>query len=224
MRYLAVWTVGLIGLLALAIAPGAALAQSDMTTNVTPASGPPGARFAFMATGFDSEERVAVWANMPDGAPMAITAEELHNANSDGRADWYWTVPSDAAPGMWQMVAHGVDSNVERVMNFEVMGAPATPLAERPANTNVTPSEGPAGTRFAFAAIGFDPDESIAVWVNMPDGTPMAITAEELNSANGDGRADWYWTSPDDAAPGMWQMVAHGRDSGTERVIPFMIR
>ncbi|NNJ12341.1 hypothetical protein EKD04_018605 [Chloroflexales bacterium ZM16-3] len=224
MRYIATWTIGLIALLAMALAPAGALAQSTMTSNVTPSMGPPGARFAFVATGFNASERVGVWVNTPAGEPMAITPEQLNGANGDGRADWYWTVPADAAGGTWQMVARGIDSGIQHVIPFDVVGDPASPLSDTTQTSNVTPSVGPPGARFAFVAIGFNASESVGVWVNTPSGEPMAITPEELNGANGDGRADWYWTSPDNAARGTWTMVARGVDSGVERVISFEIQ
>jgi hypothetical protein len=101
---------------------------------------------------------------------------------------------------------------------------PTYVAAQTMPTTNVNPSMGAPGTRFAFMATGFASKEQIAVWVNTPAGTPMAIKAEKLNGANSDGRADWFWTTPDNAAAGTWQMVARGAESGTERVITFTVR
>jgi hypothetical protein len=213
-----------IGSLLLTLVPAAPVSAQPMA-NVTPEVGLPGARFAFMATGFDDEEPIGTWLNAPDGSVMEVAVEELNNSTEDGRADWYWTAPDDAMNGRWQMVAQGVESDVLRVIPFTIQGEAAEPISESPARDgNVTPEVGPAGARFAFAAVGFDSEEAVGVWVNTPAGEVMAIDPEELGGANEDGRADWYWTSPEDAMSGQWQMVAEGLDSGITRVISFTIR
>ncbi len=213
-----------IGSLLLTLVPAAPVAAQPLT-NVTPEVGPPGARFAFAATGFGDEERIGTWLNAPDGSVMEADVEELNNSTEDGRADWYWTAPDDVMTGRWEMVARGVESDVLRVIPFTIQGEAAEPISEAPARDgNVTPETGPAGARFAFAATGFESEEAVGVWVNTPAGEVMAIDPEELGGANEDGRADWYWTSPEDAMSGQWEMVAEGLDSGTTRVIPFTIR
>jgi hypothetical protein len=116
--------IGLFTILALTIGgvavPHAVLGQETQTANVTPAVGPPGARFAFVAFGFNANERIGVWVNTPGGEAIAITVERLNQADGDGRADWYWTAPADAQPGTWQLIARGLDSKVERVISFEI--------------------------------------------------------------------------------------------------------
>lgn len=219
------WSVGITLILTAVLMPSFSVAHADPDIAVSPASGAPGTRFAFMATGFEDNEQIGAWVNTPTGQPIAIDPEQLYGANDDGRADWYWTSPTDAMPGIWQMIAYGVDSDVQRIITFEIVaGQPVPPTAGDPAQGDVNPRVGPAGTRFAFMATGFDDDEYVGVWVNTPAGEPMEIEPEELYGANGDGRADWYWTSPDDAMPGTWQMIARGVDSDVQRVIFFEIR
>ena len=229
MSRITTWAAGMILIIVTAFAttfaPVYVAAQTTPITNVNPGMGAPGTRFAFMATGFASGETIAVWVNTPTGAPMAIKAEQLNGANRDGRADWFWTSSHNAVAGTWQMVARGAKSGTQRVINFAIVGdLPAPPTAEPPAQSNVAPHDGPAGARFAFMATGFASGETIAVWVNTPTGAPMAIKAEQLNGANRDGRADWFWTSPHNAVAGTWQMVARGARSGTQRVINFVVR
>jgi hypothetical protein len=89
---------------------------------------------------------------------------------------------------------------------------------------NVSPAVGSANTEFAFYAVGFDDGEKVDVWLNTPFGIPIDAEVEELYEANGNGRADWVWEAPEDVAPGMWQMVAQGRESMVLHVIPFEIQ
>lgn len=202
------------------VAPGLLSAQEEQQSNVTPQVGPPGTRFAFVAYGFDDDDRISTWLNAPDGTVMEADVEELRGANDEGRADWYWTAPQDAQRGVWQMVAYGDETETERVIPFEIRGDPA-PVTS---GSNVTPQVGPPGARFAFVAFGFEEDEQIGIWLNAPDGSIVEAEGEELNTATSEGRADWYWTAPEDALTGTWQMVAEGKESGNQVVIPFEIR
>lgn len=219
MRYLWSLLVG-VALLAGALAPTVS-AQSASEASVFPASGPAGTRFSFFAAGFQSRERVAVWLNRPDGRVEAVEVESLRRATREGRVNWFWTAPEGAPGGAYQMVARGVRSGVERTISFEV-GASAAPTPEPGARSNVYPGEGRPGTLFIFFARGYARGESVALWVNRPDGTAAAIEPERIEVA--DDRLDLSWQAPGDALPGRWELVAVGRTSGVQTVIPFTIR
>jgi len=88
---------------------------------------------------------------------------------------------------------------------------------------NVQPPIGPPGTQFLFFASGFTNNEAISIWVNAPDGRVLAARPQAPLEATSYGDATWSWISPDDAPLGAWQMVAHGRESGVEQVIPFTL-
>jgi hypothetical protein len=200
---------------------------------VRPDVGPPGTTFAFFATGFeggeedgdedeDEKEIVSVWINRPDTSTTTDGIIELNNVTDTGRADWKWIAPEDAQPGIWSAVAFGNDSGHEVVITFEIR-----PGAEQPApdperlDSNVQPNAGPGGTTFSFYATGFDGEEEIGIWLNTPDGRVLDAETDELYQATPSGRADWEWTAPVNAQPGMWSMVARGKESGVERVLIF---
>lgn len=86
---------------------------------VEPGVGPAGTEFAFFATGFESNERVGFWVNAPDGSVLS-DGDWAVDANSNGRADWRWESDDNLAAGFYTMVARGADSNVERVIPFEI--------------------------------------------------------------------------------------------------------
>jgi hypothetical protein len=89
---------------------------------------------------------------------------------------------------------------------------------------NVQPPIAPPGTQFLFFASGFTGNEPISIWVNTPDGRVLAATPQlPPLAATSYGEATWSWISPDDAPLGVWQMVAHGRESGFEQVISFTL-
>ena len=87
----------------------------------------------------------------------------------------------------------------------------------------VSPEIGPPGTRFLFFAAGFAPNEQLSFWLNRPDGQVQAAVVLDLKRTSTTGEAVWTWTAPQDAPRGAWQMVAHGRKSAVERVIPFTV-
>jgi hypothetical protein len=210
--------IALAALAALAAYPvGAQNAPAD--ASVFPAAGPAGTRFSFIASGYRPRERVAVWMNTPDGRAVPVETESLGRATREGRANWAWESPEDARAGTYQMVARGVSSGVERVIAFQIGVVSAPGPGER---ANVYPGEGRPGGLFLFYATGYWEGESIALWVNRPDGGVTAVAPERLEQQGG--RADFSWQAPEDAPRGRWEMVVVGRESGVQNVIPFVIR
>jgi hypothetical protein len=87
-------------------------------TGVNPVIGSPGTTFSFYARGFADGEQVGFWLNAPDG--RVVSTGEQVTVKSNSRADWQWVSPVDAVPGVWQMVAKGVNSNRQVVILFEI--------------------------------------------------------------------------------------------------------
>jgi hypothetical protein len=213
--------------------PEAATAQEEPVSsvveqNASPTEGPPGTLFSFYAHGFNESEQVAYWFTDPAGT---IISEEPNNIihSHDGRVDWSWQSPSNAMSGTWIATVHGRESGVQRVVYFDIYLPPGvTPTVTasdeppRSTETAVSPLVGEAGTEFAFFARGFDHLEKVGYWFNAPDGTIYENKHSYVAIANND-RADWSWTSPENAPKGIWTVVARGATSKTERTIQFEI-
>ncbi|MEP7189865.1 MAG: hypothetical protein ABI901_11805, partial [Roseiflexaceae bacterium] len=103
------------------------------------------------------------------------------------------------------------------------LGALLLAPAASAATATVQPPAGPPGTRFLFFTGGFAANEPISIWLNAPDGRVIAAEDRALQNSSASGAATWTWTAPADAILGTWQMVGHGRRSGTEQIIPFTI-
>jgi hypothetical protein len=204
--------------------------------NVQPEVGAPDTTFAFYATGFYSEETVHVWVNDPAGNAMEIDVDELYQASPTGRADWYWNAPDNAAPGHWQMIALGDDSNVMHVINFQIQwgeGEYRPPDTEDLETYSLYPEVGYPGSEIAFYATGFDVDdenpedpdyERVEVWVETPSWRTIDLDYGDMYVAPPSGRVDWTWTVPMGAESGVWHMVIFGHESELKHVIPFEVR
>lgn len=210
-------------ILAALIAPGAprsAAAQSSiLPATVHPASGQAGTRFDFLAGGFQGDERIDIWVNTPDGRalPARPDSELQRRVARDGRAAWSWTAPNDAQPGTWSLVARGQRSGTVRVGLFTILAPPA-PAAP---DVNAFPATGRPGARFVFFAAGFAPDDPIGFFLTAPDGEETLIAVEQPRIFNG--RVDWAWTAPDNAASGVWRFRVRGGNSRFEQTLAFTI-
>lgn len=188
-------------------------------SSVSPAAGEPGTQFAFVAYDFAGGETVNYWISLPDETVLG-NVEYAVRADESGRAAWEWEAPEDALPGTWLMVARGRTSGTERPIPFEIMADPDEPNVPVAV---VEPEAGPPGTTFEFVARGFEDEEDVHYWLNPPGGgAPIGSRGFKIEAL--DGRAEWDWKSPNDAALGRWSMVARGRNSNVERVIFFEIR
>lgn len=208
--------------------PAAAYEQA-----VQPTRSLPGGLFAFFATGFEPEERVAFWVNEPPTCVQERGSAELcaHTggkvrANHRGRADWTWKMPPDGRYGTWTMVARGLQSGEQREISFEVVETPPDfslhqPAGQGPYDAAVAPEAGAPGTEFSFFALGYDGIERVRFW-----GFDPLNRMHYLGDfgSNEDGRVDWHWESPPDAIPGRWFILMRGDRSQVERVVRLDIR
>lgn len=193
--------IGLAAALLLAAAGGTTvlLAQGKATPTVSPASGVPGVRFTFVASGFRGAvpskdanenlgEQLAYWINTPGGAVIgteplthesdygSTTKPLIAQANGHGEATIRWRSPMDAVPGAYSMVIHGLKSDAEVVIPFGILPAGSQTVVQ----TGVTPRASAAGGEFRFVAVGFQDagsdegrgshGEQVAYWFNTPDG------------------------------------------------------
>jgi hypothetical protein len=109
--------------------------------SVTPTAGTPGASFRFVVNGFlgdpkdgdddksNDAEEVSFWINTPDGQTIqAIRAgadEDDHDASVEqasrsGQVELSWQAPEGATPGLYTLVAHGLESEREQVITFAI--------------------------------------------------------------------------------------------------------
>jgi hypothetical protein len=197
------------------LAPAMATAQEQ---TADPPAGPAGMTFTFHLNGFDNDERVGYWLNTPIGTILAIDNRSTHATN--GLLTYSWTTRPGVPLGTWQFVAQGVDSGVQKVAPFQVAAAPGNPSA---GPNSAEPTVGSAAATFAFSAYGFANGERVGYWLNAPTGSIIPID-DRAHYADSDGEFNVNWLAPAGAAPGGWQLVAQGSQSGVLQIISFEIR
>lgn len=202
--------------------------SQEPSKNVMPTAGTPGTLFSFYATGFRDSEEIVYWLNTPQGNVFGEPVPGDYRAYTyQGRADWSWEAPGDAAPGQWTVIAHGVDSKFEVAISFEVLPAERHQPVHAPVNATdevgVEPLIGAPGIKFAFFATGFYDNEKVGFWFNRPDGSVLSDNNAYITYSY-EGRADWTWDSPGNASPGIWTAVAKGNRSGRMKLIHFELR
>jgi hypothetical protein len=223
-----VFILTLATLLAQSTAPTLAQEPPDNgIVTVTPPDGYPGTEFHFTANGFISREQVSFWVNDPMGRVFSAPDYSVR-ATREGAIAWNWLAPTDAMSGTWAMVAEGVQSQVQRVVQFAIQeGTTVDPetgftTIPDPSRQGVEPAVGAGGTQFHFFAGNFRQREWVSFWVNDPAGRIYGDESYRVR-ANGQGFADWLWVSSRTDLPGTWTMVAVGQESQVVQVIPFEI-
>jgi len=112
--------------------------------SVAPSVGAAGASFHFVVNGFNGDlddgdndksndaEKVAFWINTPDGQTIRAIRASIDKDNRDkpeatvaranraGTVEWTWQAPANATPGTYTLVAHGLQSEREQVIAFEI--------------------------------------------------------------------------------------------------------
>jgi hypothetical protein len=119
------------------------------------------------------------------------------------------------------MAARGVRSNDRIGLGFTVTrdAPPAPPSTPR---TSVAPPSGVPGDTFTFSGSGFNWNEQVDVWLNSPQDQSIPGPYEVF--ADKQGIATWQWRAPEDVERGQWRMVAVGRKSRVQYIIPFELR
>lgn len=165
---------------------------------------------AFQATGFADDERLSTWLTGPSQQVQAARSQE---ANGSGDVSFSLRIPRHFEAGRWAITVHGLDSNREAIVYFDV-------AAREPDLTlSAGPTSGAAGTAFAFTGSGFDTDETVSYWLSGPDGASYA--GGTISAASG--AVAFTYTIGAGPATGMWSMSAYGQRSDHLAVATFTV-
>ncbi|MBC8078420.1 MAG: hypothetical protein H7Y32_20250 [Chloroflexales bacterium] len=176
----------LLGLLGNESQGGGGNLPPSVNASASPQRAPAGTTFTFSARGFQPGENIGVYITAPNQA--VVGAPFQTQADGSGVSDEVtFSSPVDIAGGIYAITFEGVSSKARAVAYFEITGAaapPPPPAGGIPASVNaaVEPNRGPRGTEFVAIARGFQPGESIGVYVTAPNqaviGAPFQVGAD----------------------------------------------
>jgi hypothetical protein len=196
----------LFGAIALA---SAAPAAAEATLRVSALDAP--GRYEFIAAGYGAHETLSTWLTGPNGQ---VVAAPPRKADDDGEILFTLRLPRYYEPGQWALTAHGLSTDREAVVAFELPPrAPDLALA-------VEPTAGPPGTVFTVTGEGFRGGERVSWWLTAPDGVSVDGGALEASAA---GRVRIELRTAADAMIGPWTLVAYGDESDQLGTAPFIV-
>jgi hypothetical protein len=220
---------------------GATLSMASSGSAVTA-----GTKLVITSSSYEANEDVGFWINVPDGTVVSpdslgqdnteivdgvIPLNDMGSADADGNLS-YAVDTSGLPDGDYSLVAHGLSTGREGVIDFTIMNGPPAPLTGSD-NASVT-----AGTPLTISGASYEADEAIALWINVPDGASIdanslgqdntevvdgVIGLNEMGSADDNG-AFTYTLDTTGLPSGTYSLVAHGLASGLEKVLIFTIQ
>jgi hypothetical protein len=153
--------------------------------------------------------------------------------SADSKGNLTYSVDTNGLPsGAYSLVAHGLNTGREAVLDFTITGGPAPALSTGD-NTSVT-----AGTILTISGASFEADEPIGLWINVPAGTSVdsnslgqdntevvdGVIGLDAMGAADDSGAFTYSLDTSGLASGTYSLVAHGLRTGMEKVLIFTIQ
>jgi hypothetical protein len=201
---------------------------ASVNSRVVPQAGTLNGTFTFEATGFQANERVAVWLNVPDKTTVAY---KQYTADARGAISGITFQSQANSPlGVYSFVGQGVSSKRTAIGYFallgSVIGRSPPPPQGVPADVNagVEPRAGPIGTVFFLDASGFRPNEEVQVIVIASDGRRTEATFTVTADARGSiGYAGVYYLAPQGASLGLYSFVATGKTSTAQATGYFVL-
>lgn len=172
------------------------IARADSLT-ADPPSGTVGTVFQISGTGFAPGELVSLWISHPDGT---IESQGFTTADGSGNISFSAIPTENWGYGFFVQVARGLRSKYETTVTFEFYSPEVG-------------SSGSAATGCSagvFYASGFQPNERVATWTGLPDGTYQPLPAV---SADADGIVTFTWTPQFGWPGGVYSVAAQGYGS-----------
>lgn len=183
--------------------PSAAIGVARLA--VEPGSGPPGTRFAISGSGFAPRERVNLAIRNAQNQPIGSGAVQI---GTDGTFRTAYDSSGDPQ-GAYTVVATSAAGTTLAQTTFTVGAAAAPPAGA--GTLAITPSSGPAGTRFQLAGSGFTPGTTLKVVIIDANGKGIA---QGQAPTNGQGAFTIGYDSTGDR-PGLYTVGIYTGDGKT---------
>lgn len=184
---------------------------------------------SFVGAGFRPGEIVSLWTTAPDASVAPLDSTTADNQGTISVGVSFPTV------GTWSVTAHGQTSGVQVIGTYAVGTTSALPAI---GNVPGMPSPGllpPGGTILSapapatfpqvaldapvtFTGTGFAVNEPTAFWETAPTSSVTAIQGPQTADSAGS-----VTMSVTFMTPGLWQVTAHGINSGHEVIGRYMV-
>lgn len=210
---------------------GVPAAQS---ATIAPTCGTTDTDFAITIRGFTPSERISFWLTMPSGE-VAGTPQPLETGTHNGTLRD--EIPGAILPiltpnygGIWAVTYEGEDSHHQSIVWFKITGAPTPVPADTscsnipaPQNMQILPSNcAKRGTVFIAAGRGFQPGESVGVYITLPDQSVLGAPFQTTADSSGTTEAITISTQPSHPL-GIWAITMEGTTSHAKAIGHFKL-
>lgn len=195
---------------------GAAPAASEeVVITVEPGRDSQGSFFTIRGANFGASEMLALWLRYPDNT---VAEQGRIQAGPDGSFEY--VIYTDGSPtGRYAFTARGLSTDLVGIVEFEVTVSDLT-VPTGSASLVVSPGSEPQRSIAIFEGTGFQPGETVTVWVTLPDNSTMTIGNAEVD-ASGAFVASLYLGEQDPV--GQRTYTAYGNTSGRRAIAEFTL-
>jgi hypothetical protein len=208
-----------------------------------------GSMLTINGTSYGAGEPVSFWINVPagttfsnnslgqtDSAIVDNVAAVDAMALTDDNGSFSFSLNTAGLPsGSYTLVAHGMNTYIEKVISFTINTAPATNQVKLTVLGDTTVA---AGTVLTINGANYQASEPVGFWINVPKGTSLASDSlgqtdsyivanvaplDAMATADTNG-AFSYSLNTSGLPAGTYSMVAHGLESNIDGVVTFTIK
>src|SRR6478672_9866753 len=142
-----------------------------------------GSMLTVTSSSFEADESIGFWINVPSGTVVSPDALGQTNTeivdgvigldamgSADSKGNLAYSVDTSGLPsGNYSLVAHGLNTGREAILDFTITDGPAPTLATGAG----TGTSVPAGTILTISGASFEANEPIGLWINVPEGVSI---------------------------------------------------
>lgn len=232
MKGLSIWRLATALLIVVSVLPaGATFAQERGATLVaegttsatvggqTVASSRQRERVTLTGSGFTAGELVGLWVTLPDGAVLGLDNDDL-KADADGAFAIELRLSRGLPIGLHRFSARGKSSGKGAIVPFYLMPGKG-PQPTEGTTLTFSPATAKQLDTVELKAQGFAPNETVSLWVTLPDGAVVGLGEIKTDGA---GAFDSSLFLSGALPVGRHYFTARGNSSGNTAITPFVLQ